>query len=963
MSLEQDILSGDIPAQDHDPDQSLEGRVVRFCIRVERTLPSGDVLPEGGAAQADAGDGYVVSASPERTRGDEHGRFIWKAQSPASRAIPMWWLGAAPAVTTEASRDLRPPRQLDLGGTRVRAAQPGGGARTDAADQRVRVRPVGNPGWAPDERFREIDAAMSGASPPLPKGYPGVVLVTTQERKQEEVFLPGAGPLIAVDRAGDPSLASEVSDLRPDDSIDPDRRARLHTMMRVVRVLRGTGFPTANGLAWQLKLSSQDGYAGGGMVIDSASKFQGEGETRADEPPGGGAKAGTAPSTEAQYGAVTRLDGSYQPPAPQDGQVGGVTFLGGTRTRPPGDGTRTRPPGGDPTRPRPPNSPPTAAGGNVVAMCSSKLSGPIDVGRADDVHRLGTTADGEPINSGHVPTSVPFIGPGGDAALDFEHGIPYSNPPSWPFRAPVHLRFDPAVTHEHVTGPKPGRWRWEAEVPFYIPDPEPPPDPPPHLPPGGTKLWIPEYGVKPGAPAGVTVGTIPEWMVELAEELGVRPGSIGVEGGDITPEQYAAWVAEGLIDKNGHLVEGGPVNRPEENRAPRLPTFLQGVRFGGGILLRAYALGDGQKNTTGTAGSVAADEETRRRADKAPDVMLLVPYAPGDGTAQGFTGVAVSPNGQRIPTTGGGVMPLPAGADPNGVLQGTATPPATPLQFVFVPDYTQAVYGTPNPETGLVEDGVKSEGVDTTENVDGIDFPKTGMKFVLLQGGEAKGTLSLTQLGSTMTLEMEGEGATTTEIVTDKVTCDVLDPRVVIMDPVAARPSELSESFGLAGAGVVGFWVEEDGVAAGQHKAYFFDGVDDVEIGASSSAAGTREVLKNAYQASGTSMSYTLAAGKLAATGDKIVITAHGDGGGALRTPRITFGGTSVTAAAATGGWTFRVTIIRTGAATQDVFNESAGGKTTASETLSGTVAITVDHTNTSGTTINSLDVEYIPAA
>lgn len=835
MSLNRDdIVRSITPAQDHDPTRDVHERVVRFCMRVERTLSNRDVLVEGEVAQAETGDSYIPSASPERTKGDEHGRFVWKAESDALRPIPMWWVGAAPAVTTEASRDLRPPRQLEQAGSRVRPAQPGSQARPDQADQRVRVRPVGDPGWNADDRFREIDAALPGAAPALPKGYPGVVLVTTQERRQEEVFLPGAGPLVAVDRAGDPGLASEVSDLRPDDSLDPDRRARLHTMMRVVRLRAGVGFPAANALAWQLKLASQDGYAGGGAVIDAGSVFAGEGETRADEPPGAGAKAGTAPAADVQYG--------------------------GTQTRPSGGaGTQTRPPGGDGTRTRPPGSPPTAASGAVIAMCSSKLSGPIDVGRPDDVHRLGTTEDGEPVNSGHLPTSALWIGPGGDAPLPFEHGVRYSRPPSYPFRAPVHLRYDPLATHEHVTGTKPGLWRLEAEVPIYIPDPPETPDPPPQPPPpppggsggtpaqpggtaggngggsGGTLIpWIPEhYGVTQGAGGGAPlVGTIPDWMVALAEELGVRPGSIGVEGGDVTPAQYAAWVAEGLIDKNGHLVEGGPVNRAEENRAPRYPTMLHTLRLGGGLLMRAYAMGEGAKNTTGTAGSMAVDEEARRQADKAPDVALVVPYAPGDGTAQGWTGVAVSPNGQRIPTTGGGFMPLPAGADPKGVLAGTSTPPAVPLQVAIVPDYTQLVYGTPNPETGLVEDGATTEGVDETENIDGIDFPKTGVKIAVVQGGEVKGTLSLTQLGSTMTLELEGEGSTTTEIVATKVTCEQLDPRSIQMDPVSAKPTELGSSL------EPGFWVKTDGIGADQHQPRYFDGTTDHALALATGGGG-----------------------------------------------------------------------------------------------------------------------------
>lgn len=684
-----DVVNSVTPAQDHDPEQSIEGRVVEFCYRIERTTEAGDVLVEGETAQALAGDGYIPSKTAEGTRGDAHGRILWKQQSIASRVIPMWHLGAAAAVTTEASRDLRPPKPVgDGGGTKVRP-QPGNGARTDEADQRVKVRPIKGPAWGPDERFREIDAAMSGVAPPLPKGYPGVVLVTTKENKQEELFLPGLGPLVAVDRAGDPALATEVCDLTDEDEIDEDRRARLHTMMRVVRVRKSPiGLSDNNALAWQMKLASQDGYAGGGLIVDKGSVSAPEApEAPGTQPPGAGAEPDPG-----QIGAVTWLD-NYTPPAPQDGQVGGVTVVGGTRTRPPGGGTTANPPpagGGTTARPTP-NRPPAAGDSVVVAACSSKLSGPLDVGAADDPHRIGTTADGEPINAAHLPTSVLFRAPSGqDAPLEFQLGVPYSNPPGHPMRARVHLRYDPTASHAWVGGSAPGLFRWEAEVPYYYPPPpKPPPKPPPPPPPAGEEFLRHPGGYGqpvPGKPPP-PVGPRPEWIIGLEEELGVVPGSIGVSGttADMSAEEYKAALAAGAIDAEGNvLTSPQPQNKPEPTPSltEQILTFLRTVRFGGGFTLRAAPWADGSPALTTGGGGQQVPKPTQDDADKGPDVATLVPIAAGDGTANGWRSTVLTTGGKAGP---GVIALLPSSTPIKKAAEGTQETPEAGPASIWLP--------------------------------------------------------------------------------------------------------------------------------------------------------------------------------------------------------------------------------------------------------------------------------------
>lgn len=720
-----DIVRGGYwPLQDHDAEQELHGRVVRYAFRVERTAESGKVVAEGHSPPL-ARRGDEVSASDQPSAGDVLGGFLWRAQSPAHRKTPAWSF-AMPAVTTERSRDLRPQGpSLSFENTRT-AQQPGGSTRAPgSADQRVKVRPVKDPAFAADARFREIDAALDGDSPALPAGYPGLVVTTTNERQQEELFLPAGGaPLVAVDRAGDPALASLVSDLTDKDELDPARRARLHTMMRVVRgvvpTCSGLGLQN-NSLAWQLKPASRDGFAGGGLVVDFGSIAAQLPDGSPDPADAGRADTGAAGSGSS-YGSVTNL-ADYQSPEARDGQYGGAVSVADlldptkTRTRAPGGGGTTT--AGGPTRPRPrPNKPPGAAAGLVVAATSSKHSGPFEVGSLDDQHRIGTTADGEPINANHLSTATLFwASREQDASLDFDLAQPYTSPPSWPFTAKVHLRLDPGSSHEWVCGSGQGRWRWEAEVPFYIPETNPPPPPPPPPPPKDPDrvgfISSPVDIVKPGDGAIIRPG----WIVELEKRLGLIPGSIGassagtVTSSDLTREQFKQALAAGYVDENGVLTNalgspgaGQPVMRSEEGTAAsRYPTIAQLLRAAGGLLFRPYAWANGAANLLGADGLEQVSRQTLQQADKAPDVAQLAPFGQGTGVMGEWT-CSQAANGDLL-GQGGAVM-LPAGVRVKDVLEGTATATGRNAYLVFPADQSCVGFGTPLATTGTVGSGV-----------------------------------------------------------------------------------------------------------------------------------------------------------------------------------------------------------------------------------------------------------------
>lgn len=157
---------------------------------------------------------------------------------------------------------------------------------------------------------------------------------------------------------------------------------------------------------------------------------------------------------------------------------------------------------------------PTPIGGHGTAMMAQlNASGPLCIGHAEDKHRLGVDADGNPINAGHISTAGYFYGDQmRDGPLYFEQQF-YESVRNFPLRSPVHLVWDDNLAHSFAGGARRGMWRWYAEVPYVSPPTTPPP---PIDPPGG-----PGDPTTPGPPRTPgNPGT---------------PGSPGVPGGPGTP--------------------------------------------------------------------------------------------------------------------------------------------------------------------------------------------------------------------------------------------------------------------------------------------------------------------------------------------------------------------------------------------------------------------------------------------
>jgi len=114
----------------------------------------------------------------------------------------------------------------------------------------------------------------------FPGGYQGIALTSTNESVQEELFLPADGRLIAVNQPkNDPDFGTLVCDLK-EQEIDPDRMARLQSILRVIKYPLGQ---SNNSIGLQIGPSGLldcqafivDRGAGGKASIAQASEFEG----------------------------------------------------------------------------------------------------------------------------------------------------------------------------------------------------------------------------------------------------------------------------------------------------------------------------------------------------------------------------------------------------------------------------------------------------------------------------------------------------------------------------------------------------------------------------------------------------------------------------------------------------------------------------------------------------------------
>lgn len=205
--------------------------------------------------------------------------------------------GANPAGAMNSQPE--PAAGDDMNGRRP-VATGGGGTNecADCGDGSTGMFPVYDSGWAPDLRFK---VKMANAPPGYPKphggGY-GIAMAGTHEWSQEELFYQIDPRLIAVNKDGDPDMASTVHDMKGCE-IDVKRKAALQSMMWVLKDVAG-----GNTIAYNIG-DSGCGDSFGGAVIDKP--VMGGGITIGDKPAGPGqtvvAPAGAGPGQTVAGGA------------------------------------------------------------------------------------------------------------------------------------------------------------------------------------------------------------------------------------------------------------------------------------------------------------------------------------------------------------------------------------------------------------------------------------------------------------------------------------------------------------------------------------------------------------------------------------------------------------------------------------------------------------------------------------
>lgn len=352
----------------------------------------------------------------ERAKTAKHGRYIYKDYGDVLGT--MWWdpdgrhQGAWQLAPLAAQVTFVPPAPAPGGG--------GGSVMRGAPDPRNKVRPTRNEDWEEDDDFVEVEAAHDDDwQGVFPKGWGALLAAGTKGDSYEQVLFPAFHGCVAASRR-EHHLGTWVFDINDDQEADSEFRARLHSMMRVVRP-RGDKWSAGgqeNALAWMLdRTDGNDKVSGWGLVVGQTITPPRVGQSK-------------------QERVVTGGGGSGGPP---------------------------------PTTPLP-----TAAAGRVLGAAAARLGGPFEPSGEGDQHILGRTADGEPINPVHLPTQTLFIGKGGDGPIEFDDLL-YRDPGPYPFRSKGWLRWDPTVFHETPEGTFQGKWRFINEIPIYIPPPDEPP--------------------------------------------------------------------------------------------------------------------------------------------------------------------------------------------------------------------------------------------------------------------------------------------------------------------------------------------------------------------------------------------------------------------------------------------------------------------------------------------------------
>ena len=758
------------------------------------------------------------------TYGDVQGGLLWEENPGARDNLHSWFLTGAPAVNT------------------------GGGATGGGGGVPIRQR-----GAVADERYRGKDPALPAWATALrfPKSYTATVTSGTEEYEQHENLHPDYLGLFAVNKAGDPAIGSPVYDLTDANEPDPNRMARLQSAWTVVD------------------------YTPGGCGVDGKALALNVGR--------GGRKDGGA---------------GYMALCDHDAREVGV-----------GSGANGRP-------------------------------GPITLGDRQCIHTIGSDADGRRMVPGHISVRGLYVWPGYcDAPLAFEPSPWRTCQPDGQYWYRVHLRKNPEEQHLVCNTVYPDTWSWQVALPLLVvqppppdpppPPPDPPPQPPPPYPPppwGDPPPPQPPPWVDPPPPPPDPPPPQPPPFTDPGGVL-VIPGKIftPVDGGgtQVIPGPFGSPPVQGPVGLGfgPSTTDGGPILQgptglglgpsTTTNTGPSGPTawgFGPSTAQAGGGVNGPTALGFGPSfvGENGRTAQVAfpfpvasaafvlksqatahgqALYPTSQQLVEGPAVAQIVAVSKGPGTWDGLIDSLETYNRAsqfQQATAAGSVAVLPASVNPHQFVEGTATAPATPLQFAFPAGYSEAFYGD---VTRSVLGGV-GEGVSIKYSAADND-----LKFVYRDStGAETSSLLLAALGGGATGDVTGPASAT-------------DNAIARFDGTGGKNLQngtgtLSDT-GLM-AGVLGYGLTDNasstrptGITTGSiwrdgTNLYFYDGSSDVDMLAGGGIGGSgtdNKIVRwdgtGAIQNSGWSIDDSDVAAGVTLTLTNPLGTAYGGTGGA----------------------------------------------------------------------------------
>ena len=279
----------------------------------------------------------------------------------------------------------------------------------------IRYLPIADADYVADDRF----GAKKGTRPtfdngeaawgPVPRKSYGVMLTTTEEFFQTDLFLPADPRLWAVNVAGDPDMGTRVFDLNSDFEPDKDRGAVLHSVLRVVKKPSGSvDWHGQNTLALQF-VDSGCKDVRGGLYADVGQG--GQAITPADAGPGQAiTEAGGAGLT---FGTLSHADS-------------GINTAGSGKNDKHNIGTDED--------------------GNPINAGHFNMGGYLWASNEED---------------GPFQYDGPFIYQRGPKPFRHVPGL---------FFTDVFFEFDATIGHEFVGGPRSGKFKWRSTAQLYYPE-------------------------------------------------------------------------------------------------------------------------------------------------------------------------------------------------------------------------------------------------------------------------------------------------------------------------------------------------------------------------------------------------------------------------------------------------------------------------------------------------------------